>query len=310
MDVRRGTMEGQGEEREEERGIDATDDEQPLYAHPHGPFDPRRGYFYLDRCGFRVPDRISAQHAKGKRPLQRSLTPHLDCCPAALYTSDKAVPRWRPVQSFVALTDNLGPQTGGFECVKGWHRTFQSWADHRPTCRQTGKAAPCVGDFTPIRPVEDAEVIARFAPVYYQAGSVIAFDWRIPHANATHHVGPEPRQVSYASFLPDVPVNREYARRQAQRFYNGLQPDDQWKENSDSREVYGDGSVFEFSDLGRRLLGFGAEEVSLRAENEIGALERGDAGREDNLCRFSGRRQPGDPCSAGQKRECGKQGCT
>jgi hypothetical protein len=56
-------------------------------SHPFGAFDPSAGYFYVDRVGFRVPDCIAQQHRKGKRPLQRSLTPHLDCCPSALYDS-------------------------------------------------------------------------------------------------------------------------------------------------------------------------------------------------------------------------------
>ncbi len=56
-------------------------------SHPFGPFDPSAGYFYIDRVGFRVPDSIAGLHSKGKRPLQRSLTPHLDCCPSALFDS-------------------------------------------------------------------------------------------------------------------------------------------------------------------------------------------------------------------------------
>lgn len=242
-----------------ETSNDVLEDRQ-LYSHPYGPFDPNRGFFYLDRTGFRVPDRISQRHAKGKRPLQRSLTPHLDCCPSALYSSDKQVKRWRPIQSFIALTDNRFPDTGGFECVKGWHREFQAWAQRRKPCRKTGKRAPCVGDFTPIRPAEDSDVIAQFVPVLYPAGSVVAFDWRIPHANAARHVGEAPRQVSYGSFLPDVPANRLYAQRQRERFLAGMQPDDQWKEGKDQMEIYVNGEgedVFPFSELGLRLLGDG-----------------------------------------------------
>lgn len=246
----------------EERDTNDKDDVENLYAHPYGPFDPNQGYFYLDRTGFRVPDHISQRHAKGRRLLQRSLTPHLDCCPSALYSSDKQVKRWRPIQSFIALTDNHTPDTGGFECVKGWHRQFKTWAQRRKPCGKTAKPAPCVGDFTPIRPEEDADVIARFAPVLYPAGSMVAFDWRIPHANSARHVGEAPRQVSYCSFLPDVPVNRVYAQRQRERFVAGMQPDDQWKEDKDRKEIYvhGEGEkFFAFSELGLRLLGSGLE---------------------------------------------------
>jgi hypothetical protein len=92
------------------------------------------------------------------------------------------VPRWRPIQSFIALTDNLQPESGGFECVKGFHHEFASWAATRPPSTPPPPAepipAPCVGDFTPIRPLEDAGVISRFEPVLYQAGSVVAWDYR------------------------------------------------------------------------------------------------------------------------------------
>lgn len=79
------------------------------FLHPYGRFDPNRGFLYLDRLCFRVPDTVSALHADGvgkkRRGLQRSLTPHLDCCPHDLYASSNK--KWRPVQAFLALTDTL-----------------------------------------------------------------------------------------------------------------------------------------------------------------------------------------------------------
>ena len=62
------------------------------------------------------------------------------------------------------LTDNLTPSTGGFECVKGFHREFAAYYDGVST--SAGRAAPpnaqnsdgwnqidlvCVGDFSPVR---------------------------------------------------------------------------------------------------------------------------------------------------------------
>jgi hypothetical protein len=181
------------------------------------------------------------------------------------------VPRWRPIQSLVALTDNAEPETGGFECVRGFHREFDAWAATRAPCAKTGKPPPCVGDFTPIRPKEDAAVIARFAPVLYRAGSVVAFDFRTPHANSSEHRGSAPRQVVYGSFLPAVEINRRYALRQRDRYLDGRrQPDDQWKEaagDGDGEEGGGGGGsggggpaepqepLFDFSDLGWALMG-------------------------------------------------------
>lgn len=79
-------------------------------AHPFGPFDPSKGFMYVDRVGFRVPDAVAALHRRGKRPLQRSLTPHLDCCPSALYDSGGRFGRGR----------GLGGIGGGCHDSFGW----------------------------------------------------------------------------------------------------------------------------------------------------------------------------------------------
>lgn len=168
----------------------------------------------------------------------------------------KAVPRFRPIQSFIALTDNHRPDAGGFECVRGFHRTFAQWArDRRPSTTISGEPmpAPCVGDFTPIRPMEDKEVIERFEWVPYSAGSVIAFDFRTPHANAACNCMDMPREVVYGGFLPDVDINRLFAARQRERYHQGFEPDDQWvKPRADGSKKVPD---FQFSPLGRKLLG-------------------------------------------------------
>lgn len=109
-----------------------------------------------------------------------------------------------------------------------------------------------VGDFTPVRPVEDADVISRFRPVYYPAGSVIAFDWRLPHANASRNDVEVTREVAYASFLPDVGINRGYAAYQRGRYRERRIPLDQWLRPKSEVE---DEPVYEFSELGKKLLG-------------------------------------------------------
>ena len=197
---------------------------QQLYRHRHGSFDAKRGFAYIDRVGFRVPSRIAALHAdmpattkqkkkRGKaRLLQRSLTPHLDCCPDHLYDhmqGGKVVRKWRPLQAFAALSDTLHPDEGGFEAALGFHRDFDAWTHQRqkghvnqatafhgtpeiPTSQtipprppSTGSlAAPCVGEFTPIRPREDNEVLRRITPVPCRAGDLVIWDNRIPHANS------------------------------------------------------------------------------------------------------------------------------
>jgi hypothetical protein len=63
-----------------------------IWKTPFGAFNRSRGYMYIDRVCFRLPDMIVASISKGtKKKLQRSLTPHLDCCPHRMFESDKEV---------------------------------------------------------------------------------------------------------------------------------------------------------------------------------------------------------------------------
>jgi hypothetical protein len=175
--------------------------------HPYGSFDCTKGYMYIDRIGYRIPSKLANElgtkarlHAnatctpptsqrKKIPPIQRSLTPHLDCCPTNMYAPDAK--KWRPIQCFVALTDALVPNHGGFEAVLGFHLSFEEWACRRPQTRvvktkastesDTDSAlvpAPCIGEYTHIRPTEDRDVMERIQHVPVQAGSAVFWDHR------------------------------------------------------------------------------------------------------------------------------------
>lgn len=137
-----------------------------LWSHPHGNFDASAAYAHIDRVGYRVPDAVSTRTGRGRKGQpQRSLTPHLDCCPTALHAGGgKAFPRWRPIQCMLALTPTLKPNQGGFECVTGFHREFEQYysGDKGKEAGVRGANPVCVGDFSPIQPKEDSAVIARF----------------------------------------------------------------------------------------------------------------------------------------------------
>ena len=202
------------------------------------------GYAYLDRLCYRLPTTLSeeigqaAASAKNmsakkrkKATLQRSLTPHLDCCPDT-YDTATGKSKWRPIQCLVSLTDNLEPDTGGLEVAPGFHHEFRSWTNTRaPTVAKEGSPmpAPCLGEYTHMRPTEDATVMQRVQHVPgVCAGSAVFWDNRLPHANAYRHNGTEPRAVVYASFLPPIALNRAYAERQLQLWKQGKNPTDQW----------------------------------------------------------------------------------
>lgn len=68
-----------------------------------GKFDPFKGYMYIDRICYRLPSKIATmttcgetiKQLKRKHHLQRSLTPHLDCCPHNMHREGS---KWRPIQ--------------------------------------------------------------------------------------------------------------------------------------------------------------------------------------------------------------------
>ena len=184
--------------------------------------------FRSSRVCFRLPtavindiaEKTTGQSKKKSKLLQRSLTPHLDCCPHSMFSSSSR--KWRPIQAFVALTDNLEPDTGGFEACVGFHREFEAWSmSRKPSLKPiSGRAIsdasstavsippPCVGDFTPIRPLEDKEVIDRFVSIPYKAGDLICWDYRIPHANSRFNLSPIAREAIYIGLLPAIPLNK------------------------------------------------------------------------------------------------------
>lgn len=218
------------------------------FEHPFGAFDANKGFMYVDRLCYRVPDGISEAIKTSKKTLQRSLTPHLDCCPTDRFSGKK----WRPIQCFVALTDTLEPNWGGFEICPEHHINFDAWVANRPYTQNkdgTTSPPPCVGQFTPIRPKEDQDIIERFQHIPMKAGDVVFWDYRIPHANAQHNYAPHAREVAYLGFLPHIPINETYALDQLDRFRRGVYPADQWHKSTMTDKV-----DYEFSDIGRKLM--------------------------------------------------------
>jgi hypothetical protein len=145
---------------------------------PHGSFDVTKGYMYLDRIGYRLPTVLARTAGSQKRPIQRSLTPHLDCCPETFYDVGKAA-KWRPIQCFVSLSDTLLPDHGGFEAVKGFHREFHTWKHQRGVYSNNVDNPPsCIGEYTHIRPKEDKAIMDRVEHIPVSAGSAVFWDQR------------------------------------------------------------------------------------------------------------------------------------
>jgi ectoine hydroxylase-related dioxygenase (phytanoyl-CoA dioxygenase family) len=151
----------------------------------------------------------------------------------------------------------LHPQEGGFECVPGFHKEFQIWAENRvvdqggkePSPRIISPEQLCVGQFTAIRTKEEASTIERFQHIPYKAGDIVCWDYRIPHANSSENTTAFPREVLYLGMLPAIEKNQEFAKDQLNRFLEGILPVGFWHK-ADMRQP----CSYEFSELGRKLM--------------------------------------------------------
>jgi hypothetical protein len=237
------------------------------FEHPFGQLNCKQGFAYIDRVGFRVPSRLSDLHStkagKKRSSLQRSLTPHLDCCPDDLYQSEqggKKVRKWRPIQCFVALTDTPLPSSGGFEAAKGHHLNFKEWVKNRARNPVKNENSPqrelCLGEFSAMRPQLDQDVIRKMEHIPCCAGDLVLWDNRIPHANSYRNDTSETREVIYLGWLPDIPLNREYVKEQLIRFNKGVPIEDQWREDTSQPNSYCEANTkYTFSLLGEKLMG-------------------------------------------------------
>ena len=86
---------------------------------------------------------------------------------------------------------------------------FENWAATRKMSSKKSSASeeetliqvPCVGEFTPMRPVEDANIFERFRHFPCKAGDMIVWDYRIPHANALKNESKYAREAVYIGNL-------------------------------------------------------------------------------------------------------------
>lgn len=215
-------------------------------------FDPSKGYFYLDRVNYRLPDSIVAQGGLGL---------HVDCDPRdPLGDSGK----WRPIQASIALTDSLDSTSGGLTVVRGMHTKIQEYVT------LTKNSTVKCGSFTRLHQCHD--LVSRMEPVFVTAGSIILWDNRLPHGTAEHHLGPDSREVLFMTFLPDILRNQNYAQQQLANYRKGIVPPDFHRggrkgHSKECEKECTEETHHEFSELGKKLMGivpWGEEEDRVR----------------------------------------------
>lgn len=85
------------------------------FEHPFGPTSDL--LLFLDGCQYRLPDSIRAEGGLGLHLDRNPVDPFLDHC-------KKKMSKWRPIQSWIALTDQFGCDCGGLRVVRGFHKEY------------------------------------------------------------------------------------------------------------------------------------------------------------------------------------------
>lgn len=195
------------------------------FEHHFGAFDPTHALAFCDRAAYRVPN------VAGGLPL------HVDM---NCYDENSYTEFWRPIQMSLALTDHVNAASGGIGFTPGWHtRIVERCRGLKNKGRQ----------FNILNETDFADVHADRVICRQPAGSLCIWDNRLPHFVSSRFDGPDTREVLFATFLPDVAMNRVYAQRQLTNMLANVSPPDYKKATADFD------ARFRMSELQRRLFG-------------------------------------------------------
>jgi len=153
---------------------------------------------YIDRVCWRLPDTIR---------VEGGLDLHLDRNPFDPYF--ERLSKWRPIQTFVTLTDHFGPESGGLKVVKGFHNISNDYFGEIKD-----KDASTGGEFYRMNSKSHAKLHKKSEAVYAPKGSLVCWDNRLPHATCDKLSGFDTREVVYTGFLPNVELNKKYIANQ------------------------------------------------------------------------------------------------
>ena len=136
------------------------------------------------------------------------------------------------VQGVLCLTDTSEDQ-GGFQCVPGFHRQLEEWAETQPTDRDPNRP-----DLTGL----------TIKPIAAKAGDLIIWHVALLHGNG-RNMTDRPRLAQYITMVPAEEDNEELRQIRIERWRGHSTPGDPRR----LEEKYD--RAPELTDLGKRLLG-------------------------------------------------------
>jgi hypothetical protein len=150
----------------------------------------------------------------------------------------KAQPIPFRVQGVLCLTDTAEDQ-GGFQCISGFHRTFEEWVKTQPADRDARRP-----DMTGL----------EVKKVTGKAGDLIIWHSLLAHGNG-RNVSDRPRLAQYITMSPSREKNEEERQRRIRGWQERLPPIGSAFPGDPRGIEQKYGKIARLSDLGKRLLG-------------------------------------------------------
>jgi len=210
--------------------------EQKYFEHDMGKFDDLYGY--IDRVCYRLPDDIKEEGG---------LLLHIDRNPFDPELKKYGgMTKWRPIQAFIALTDQFGSESGGLRVVKGFHKEIDEYFKNNNENISGG------GEFFRLISKSHTKLEKRCQPVNAPKGSLVCWDNRLPHATAQKCAGNDTREVVYVGYLPSIDINRIYVQQQLSHLRKNIPPPAYYEKDETSDK---DWNEKDLTNIQKKLLG-------------------------------------------------------
>lgn len=162
---------------------------------------------YIDRICWRLPDHILEEGG---------LNLHIDRNPWNLSKAKK----YRPVQGFIALTDQYGSESGGLKVVKRFHKKFNGYFANSYNETEANAA----GEFYRLHDKSHTKLQSELQNINVPAGALVLFNNMLPHATCQHLKSFDTREVIYLSYIPNAEINKMYCNEQTKNFISNIFP--------------------------------------------------------------------------------------
>jgi hypothetical protein len=184
---------------------------------------------FLDRYGFRLPSWIPPVTFEDGFTIgpEEGLGLHIDMDPYNPYLYENNVSKlikWRPFQSFFTITDHSMENNGGICVVPDFHKRFDEFfTSYSRGTKIVERTQSHSGEFFRMGECDGTSGM-ECVPVLAPEGSLIIWDYRLPHKTTKKCDNPLGRKQIYGSWLPNCEINRKIVELQRKNFEKSILP--------------------------------------------------------------------------------------